>query len=92
MSEFNINEVNKRIKKPKYKIGDIIVYPDRYYNELEERLDLIKYYQSKIIEAFCLIDDPYDEKNIGSWCYAIKRSENHNKDYIDEEDILYKLN
>ena len=81
-----IKKDDKRLlKEPKYKIGDIIVYQDRYDDG-----GMIKLYQSNITESYSLLesDDPYDEL---SWYYNTEQTIRNEDDPLEETDILYKL-
>lgn len=71
----------KNYKKPKYKIGDIIVYEDRYIDE-------ISLYQSKIIKSYSYI---FDEKSKITWAYHTDQTVEDSEDALYDEDILYKL-
>jgi len=73
--------------KPKYKIGDIIVYPERYDKDEESVLSLN---QSKIIESYSFLDIS-DKKDKLVWFYITEESEKLGEDTIGEKDILYKL-
>lgn len=83
--------MNDRIlKKPKYKIGDIIVYPNRYFGREDKEESLMEVFQSRIIEAYGLIEmnDPTD---ILGWSYITEHIDREQEDSLLEEDILYKL-
>lgn len=72
-------------KKPKYKIGDCIVYKDRYNKD-----DMGIYYQSNIIECVGYLEenDPHD--SIG-WFYTTEETNRTGADNLEEKDIMYKL-
>lgn len=73
--------------KPKYKIGDIIVYKDRYPDD-DDTYQIL--YQSKIIEAFA----SYHHDNIKNieWFYITEETEKSSADYLYDSDIIFKLN
>jgi len=74
---------DNKFVKPKYKIGDVVVYRD-----LPEDDEGIFYTQSKIIEAVSSFY--FDiENDVSEWQYKTERSE---EDYIEEKDIICKLN
>lgn len=76
------------IKKPKYKIGDIIVYIDRYPDDDEQASKI--YYQSRIIESFSSVR-PQDDSDI-TWFYITEQTESESADYLVDCEILFKLN
>ena len=76
------------IKKPKYKVGDIIVYKDRYPESDEESSLII--YQSRIIESFAAVH-PNDDTDI-LWFYITEQTEKESVDYLIDCEILFKLN
>ena len=77
----------KKIIKPKYKIGDLIVYQDRHFNPNDE---FLQYYQSKIVESWCLASD-IDKEDTGTWFYNTEQSVKMEEENLEEEDILYKI-
>jgi len=80
--------MDKRLlSKPKYKIGDLIVYQDRYR---EDEDDLNKVMQGVIVEAYSLID-LLEKKDKLTWYYYTKELINNCLDPLEEEDIFYKL-
>jgi len=76
-----------KLKKPKYKIGDIIVYTDRYPDD-DESDKII--YQSRIIESYA-ITNPNDNTEI-TWFYITEQTESENADYLVDCEIIFKLN
>lgn len=74
--------------KPKYRIGDIVVYKYRY--PMNDDTDLDKEIQSKIVESFGLrtINDPKDKMD---WYYYTEEILREESDSLEEVDILYKL-
>lgn len=74
------------ITEPKYKIGDIIVYKDRYSED-----EFTRIHQSKIIRANGLIDLK-DTNDKLEWCYETEQSEKDCEDMLDEKDIIKKIN
>ncbi len=74
------------LKKPKYKIGDIVVYADRYVEED----DMQKTYQSKIISANGLLEAKDPEDLLG-WYYETEHTKEELEDNLTEDDILYQL-
>lgn len=73
------------LKKPKYKVGDIVVYLDRYTND-----GMTIVLQSKITAANALIElsNPND---VLSWFYSTKEIEENSSDSLVDSDIMYKL-
>ena len=79
-------KLNKKIlKKPKYKIDDVIVYRDRYSQN-----SLIEISQSKIVEAYGLWESGWKNDSL-TWSYITELSNKNEEDSLQEEDILYKL-
>lgn len=76
------------MKKPLYKVGDIIVYPDRYNNSMKETP--LEIYQPKIIFSYGIIEI-YDGEDHIEWGYRTEETEENKTDTLWEEDILYKL-
>jgi hypothetical protein len=76
------------MKKPKYKIGDVIVYQDLYFDK--EKDSMLHVYQSRIIESYGLLetDDKEDEL---TWYYYTEHSDKEQWDSIEEDNIMYKL-
>ncbi len=76
-----------KITKPKYKIGDIIVYPNRYQ---QEGNTMLEFFQSKIISSNCLWEtgDKFDKP---SWYYITEHSDENEEDFLTDDDILFKL-
>lgn len=88
-----INKYKEKIsRKPKFKIGDIIVYEDRYVdpNTLGTEDYLTTMYQSKIIEAFAYINFNI-ENDVLEWHYITEQVEKSKDDSLLEEDISYKI-
>jgi hypothetical protein len=80
---------DKRLyKRSKYKIGDIIVYKDRYADP--KKNSVIDVFQEKIIRA-CGILEYYDKKDTLSWVYYTQRQEEEKEDCIYDNEILYKI-
>jgi len=80
--------MDKRIVKPNYKIGDIVVYTDMNWdNNNTPKV----YYQSKITESYGLIDEE-DPRDILYWYYHTEQTKLEDWDHLCEQDILYKLN
>ena len=78
-------------KKPKYKIGDNVVYPDRYFDQRENKDDtMIIIQQSKIINSYAYLDDE-DPNDRLEWFYVTEHVKEENEDNLTEDDILYKL-
>lgn len=73
--------------KPKYKIGDIIVYKDRYRDD-DDTYPIL--YQSKIIEAFASYH-PDNIKDI-DWFYITEETDKNAVDWLYDSDIIFKLN
>lgn len=78
---------NRLYKTPLYKIGDIIVYKDRYIQD--DGLACV--YQSKIIRASGLVDLENPE-DIVEWAYTTEEIDSNMSDNLYEKDIMYKLN
>ena len=86
------------LKRPKYKIGDVIVYLDPYqerkweddrkrHPDIDRVQDII---QSKVVESSSSLDlDDKDDE--GGWFYLTEHSIKEEWDSIQEEDILYGL-
>lgn len=72
--------------KPKYKIGDIVVYKDRCPDD--DQYPIL--YQSKIIESFASYH-PDDIKNI-EWFYITEETKKSNAGWLYDIDIIFKLN
>ncbi len=84
-----MNKKDKRLyKKPKYKIGDIVVYTDRYYDKKKE--SLLRVFQEKIIEARALIEPGFKDDVLG-WSYHTDRIIEEKEDCLYDNEILYKL-
>lgn len=84
-----MNKKDKRLyKRPQYKIGDIVVYQDRYTGEDT----MLKIIQSTIVDSDALIEtsDQWDKDELG-WTYNTEETVRTQSDYLDETDILYKL-
>ncbi len=77
---------NRLFRKPKYKVGDIIVYPDRYAKED----DMQKTYQSKIVSANGLLE-AQDPEDLLSWYYETEHTKEELEDNLTDDDILYSL-
>ena len=74
--------------KPKYKIGDIVIYRDRYDE------DVIRYIQSIIIRADSRFYKslPNDDEDVSEWYYVTQEIENEKLDDLEEKEIICKLN
>jgi hypothetical protein len=84
-----MNKKDKRLyKKPKYKIGDIVVYQDRYTGDDT----MLQVRQSKVVQSDALIEtaEQYGDDEL-TWTYNTEESLESSSDYLDEDDILYKL-
>lgn len=77
----------KKIPKPKYKIGDVVVYPDRYE---EKKNTMLTFYQSVIVESDCLWETG-DSEDKPSWYYHTTHTLKELEDSLTNHDILYKL-
>jgi len=81
--------MDKRLlKKPKYKIGDIIVY--REAREKDESIIIL--HQGEIIEAYGLLESG-DKDDKVSWTYHTKHTKKEDWDSLNDwdGDILYKV-
>lgn len=76
-----------KIPKPKYKIGDLIVYPNRYQDKDDS---LLEFYQGVIIESNCLWESNV-RKDKPCWYYNTKQTIENEEDTLIDNDILYKL-
>lgn len=80
-----------KYRKPKYKIGDIVVYENRYLSEENGDVDIEKeYFQSVITWAQCTLYD-YDNEN-PEWLYRTQEIDEEKMDHLEEEEIIEKLN
>lgn len=74
--------------KPKYKIGDIVVYVDK----MDDSGGVERIVQSEIVYSNGYIDLK-DEKDVAYWTYNTKATERADEgDCLEEEEIIYKLN
>lgn len=86
------NLLLRLFKRPKYKIGDIVVYPDRYFDRRENKQDyMVMTYQSRIIEAHAYLDTE-NLNDILGWFYITEHTDKEQEDNLEEDDVLYKLN
>lgn len=74
------------MKKPKYKIDDVILYKNRY----QEVDDCVAYYQSKIVESYCLLLRDEDESK-AEWFYQTEETLRNTSDSLLEDEILQKF-
>ena len=72
-------------KKPKYKIGDIVAYPERYDEDGMEKV-----IQSRIIEAHSLLEIETKD-DVLSWYYITEEVNESGADFLEESEIMYKL-
>ena len=78
-------QIDKRLyKKPKYTIGDIIVYMEKNED------DFTALHQEEIIESHSSVD-LLDKKDKLKWIYITRRILEQNEDSIEEDEILYKI-
>lgn len=78
-----------RVSVPLYKIGDIVVYPNRYFDK-EKDGSMLEFYQSKIIESTALLETN-DPDDIAGWVYITEHTDKELEDYLFEADIIMKL-
>lgn len=76
---------NRLLRKPKYKIGDVVVYKE---TSEEDGVEII--IQSRIIESHGLLET-YNLEDTLSWYYTTERTENEDNDDLYEGQILYSL-
>lgn len=72
--------------RPKYKIGDVVVYRDKKQPEEE----MTRIVQSKIVESWGYIDEDEDA-DILEWYYHTEETLRREYEMLDESDIIYKL-
>lgn len=75
-------------KVPKYKIGDIVVYRNRYIEEGDGNLTHV--FQGRIVEA-CGLIEKQNEADVLGWFYHTEETLSENQDSLEEIDIMYKL-
>jgi len=73
------------MKKPKYKIGDIVVY--KYQEPLIDSKEAPFLYQGEIIGSAFDIED----ESITEWLYVLLRNRTE-REGVSEKDILYIIN
>lgn len=71
--------------KPKYKIGDIVVYRDRENDEYATR-----FIQSRIVSAISLKIPSFDDPS--EWSYYTEDINEKRYDPLEEDEIIEKLN
>ena len=74
----------KQLKNPKYRIGDIVLYKDRYEN------DMGIYHQSKILECIGYWEEK-DPKDSVDWFYQTEETLRESADSLLEKDIIRKI-
>lgn len=84
MEKEKIKIDRRALQKPRYKVGDIIVYE---YGDDEDTIELV---QSKITEAHGMLWK-YDQEDKLCWFYTTEFSKRTADDEVMEDDILYKL-
>lgn len=72
----------QRVPAPKYRIGDAVVYKDRYEK------DMGIYHQSVIIRCVGYLEETDPNDSVG-WFYATAETEATQSDNLDEDDILF---
>jgi len=82
-----INTNKRLLKEPKYKIGDIIAYKDRYLDKDDSMTVII---QSNIVGAVAYIELSEPEDELG-WFYSTEEICRNGSDSLQNDDILYKL-
>jgi len=78
----------KILKRPMYKIGDIIVYKTKWHKEDDPGIEIT---QSRIIESSAILDLYDDEDDECFWFYHTEKTKSLKLDLLTEEEILYKL-
>lgn len=82
------------LKKPKYCVGDIVVYPDRYDGINSSRGDdgdsMLILIQSNITEAIGYLETGEPDDEVG-WFYNTEETVRNAADNLEESEILYKL-
>lgn len=78
------NKTKNRVPAPKYRIGDAVVYKDRYEK------DMGVYHQSVIIRCVGYLEESDPNDRVG-WFYATAETEATQGDNLDEDDILFTV-
>jgi hypothetical protein len=78
---------NMKINKPKYKIGDIVLYEERGRDDGDTMKVII---QSTILEAYGYTDEAIKDDNI-EWYYATEETRRTKDDNLVEVEILCSL-
>lgn len=78
----------KILKRPMYKIGDIVVYKTKWHKENNPGIEVT---QSRVIESSALLDLYDNEDDELFWVYYTENTKSKKLDLLMEEEILYKL-
>jgi DNA-dependent RNA polymerase auxiliary subunit epsilon len=72
-------------KKPKYRIGETVVYQDRY-----DESSLREVTQSKIVESNALLETGFPQDSL-TWTYQTEQTIRDLEDCLYDRDIMYKI-